>query len=71
MNVQVVIGVLNTITQLVNAFTPALAAVREAANSGDRETIDLELAKLRAAVDQQHERTQAKLRGNIADAAPT
>lgn len=71
MNVQVVLGVLGTLNQLVQFIAPIIADVKATAEAGDREAIDLELAKLRAAVDQQSERTQAKLRGNISDAAPS
>lgn len=71
MNVQVVLGVLGTLNQLVQFIAPIIADVKATAEAGDREAIDLELAKLRAAVDQQSERTQAKLRGNISDEAPS
>ncbi len=71
MNAQLVLGVLGTLNQLVQAVGPIITEVQATASSQDAVAIQAELVKLRAAVDQQHERTQSKLRGNTADEAPT
>lgn len=71
MSIQVIVGGLQAASQIIAALTPLIEQVKAAGSETDRETLALELRKLRQAVDQQHERTQSKLRGNTADEAPS